>query len=129
MDTEARRKVVEHLYIAGTILLTVYGQLVLKWQVSKAGEIPPGPADKLTYLFRLLVNPLVISGLVAAFLAFLCWAAALSKFQLSYAYPFMSLAFGLVLLMSAILFRESLTLPKLLGLLLIALGITVASRR
>jgi len=129
MDTEARRKAVEHLYIAGTILLTVYGQLVLKWQVSKAGEIPPGTTDKLAYLFRLLGNPWVLSGLVAAFLAFLCWAAALSKFQLSYAYPFMSLAFALVLLMSAILFRESLTLPKLLGLLLIALGITVASRR
>jgi multidrug transporter EmrE-like cation transporter len=128
MDRDARRRAVEHLYIAGTIVLTVYGQLVLKWQVSRAGELPPGSADKLSFLFRLLLNPWVVSGLVAAFLAFLCWAAALSQFQLSYAYPFMSLAFALVLLMSAVLFHESLTVPKLLGLLLIALGITVGSR-
>jgi hypothetical protein len=38
--------------------------------------------------------------------------AALTKFELSYAYPFMSLAFVLVLLSSALLFHETVTMPQ-----------------
>lgn len=117
-----------HLYIAATVLLTVYGQLVLKWQVTRAGSLPIGAADKAGFLLRLLVNPWVISGLAAAFLAFLCWAAALTKFQLSYAYPFTSLAFVLVLFLSATFLREQITTPKVLGILLIVAGITIGSR-
>lgn len=128
MDNGRQRKAVDHVYIAGTIMLTVYGQLVLKWQVARAGSLPAETTDKVGFLLRLVLNPWVISGLAAAFLAFLCWAMALSKFQLSYAYPFMSLAFALVLFFSALLFREQVTVPKLLGMLLIVVGITVGSR-
>jgi len=54
--------------------------------------------------------------------------AAMTKLELSYAYPFMSLAFVLVLFLSAILFHEAVTVPKVLGLLLIIAGLIVASR-
>ena len=64
----------------------------------------------------------------AGFLALLCWLAALTKFELSYAYPFMSLAFVLVLILSALLFHETVTAAKVLGLLLVTAGIIVASR-
>jgi len=47
---------------------------------------------------------------------------------LSYAYPFMSLAFVFVLILSAILFHEALTVPKVLGVGLVVAGIIVASR-
>ena len=30
----------DYLYIVGTVLLTVYGQLVLKWQVGRLGALP-----------------------------------------------------------------------------------------
>ena len=52
----------------------------------------------------------------------------MTKFELSYAYPFMSLAFVLVLVLSAVLFHEPLTVPKILGVLLIIIGIVVGSR-
>ena len=58
----------------------------------------------------------------------LCWLAAMTKFELSYAYPFMSLAFVLVLVLSALLFHEALTTAKILGVLLIIAGIIVGSR-
>jgi multidrug transporter EmrE-like cation transporter len=128
MKLQTRGGAVDHLYIAATILLTVYGQLVLKWQVTRAGPLPLGVADKAFFLGRLLLNPWVISGLAAAFLAFLSWAAALTKFQLSYAYPFTSLAFVLVLFLSAVFLREQITTPKVLGILLIVAGITVGGR-
>lgn len=118
----------DFLYIVATILFTVYGQLIVKWQVSKAGLFPVSTAERLGFLFRLVFNPWILSALAASFLALLSWMAAMTKFQLSYAYPFMSLAFVLVLFMSAVLFHEGITLPKLLGLGFIVIGIVIGSR-
>ncbi|MDB9312956.1 EamA family transporter [Spirulina sp. CS-785/01] len=118
-----------YLYIFFTILFTVYGQIVIKWQVQLAGAFPQENIGKLQYLTKLLLNPWVISGFVSAFLAALSWMAAMTKFDLSYAYPFMSLAFVLVMFFSAIFFEESITLPKSIGLALIVLGIIIGSKR
>lgn len=117
-----------YFYIALTILFTVYGQLVLKWQVSQAGSLPVGIGSKVVFLFALLLNPWIVSGFISAFLASLCWMAAMTKFDLSYAYPFMGLTFVLVLLGSGIFFGEVITPIKIAGTTLIVLGIMVASQ-
>jgi len=117
-----------YLYVLGSVLCTVFGQIVVKWQVSKAGALPETFAQKIPFLLKLVLNPWVITSMAAGFLALVCWLAAMTKFELSYAYPFMSLAFVLVLILSAILFHETVTLPKVLGVLLVISGIIVASR-
>jgi drug/metabolite transporter (DMT)-like permease len=124
----ARKAMVDYSYIFGTVLFTVYGQLVVKWQVSKAGALPTAFSAKMLFFAKLILNPWIMSGMAAAFLAMLCWLSAMSKFELSYAYPFMSLAFVLVLILSAVLFHETVTVPKVLGLALVVGGIIVASR-
>jgi uncharacterized membrane protein len=109
-------------------MLTVYGQLVIKWQVVRAGAFPVELADRIWFLLHLIFNPWVISGLAAGFLAFLCWVVALSEFELSYAYPFMSLTFVLVLLFSGIFFGEAITTTKVLGIFLIIAGVALGSQ-
>ena len=118
----------DYLSILGTILFTVYGQIVLKWQVSRLGPLPLEMGDKLLVLARLLVNPWVMSCIVAGLLAFLCWIAALTRFQLTYAYPFVSVTFALVLIAGAIFFGESLTVGKVAGVAFIILGVVIGSR-
>ncbi len=117
-----------YVYVAFTILLTVYGQLVIKWQVMGAGEFPDATTDKLWFLAKLLVNPWVISGLAAALLAAISWMAAMTKLDLSHAYPFTSLAFVLVLIASALFLHEPVTGPKIAGIALICLGIVIGSQ-
>ena len=119
---------VSYIYIALTIIFTVYGQIVIKWQASNAGPFPEDFNDKLLFLLRLVFNPWVLSGLAAAFLASLAWMAAMTKFDLSHAYPFMSLAFVLVLFLSAFFFNEPLTFSKIAGMALIVVGILVGSQ-
>ena len=114
--------------ILGTVLLTVFGQIVLKWQIAKAGALPAGFTAKVFFLVGQIWNPWILSGVGAGFLAFLCWMAALTKFELSYAYPFMSSSFLLVLILSVALFHEALTLPKIVGVALVIVGIIVGSR-
>lgn len=117
-----------YLYIFFTILLTVYGQVAIKWQVDLVGSLPDEAHGKINFLITLLLNPWIISALVAAFLASLCWMAAMTKFELSHAYPFMSLNFVFVLLLSGWLLNEPISLPKIMGISLICIGTVVAAR-
>ena len=114
--------------VFATVLLTVYGQIVIKWQVLAAGAFPATTAEQMWFLLRLLVNPWVISALAAALAAALTWMAAMTELELSHAYPFMSLAFILVLVLSAWFFHEPVSWQKLAGLALICAGIVVGSQ-
>jgi multidrug transporter EmrE-like cation transporter len=117
-----------YFYVSMTIFFTVYGQLVLKWQVNEAGQLPVDLGGKIFFLFKLLLNPWIISGFVSAFVAALSWMAAMTKFELSYAYPFVSITFVLVVLSGAIFFNEPLSWPKIAGMVLIVGGILVGSQ-
>ena len=111
-----------------TILGMVYSQLAIKWHMAGVGPLPEALPEKLGFLGAQLFNPWILSGLAAAFLAALSWMAAMTQFDLSYAYPFTSLSFVLVLALSVHLFHEPVSLPKVLGLALIISGIIVGSR-
>jgi multidrug transporter EmrE-like cation transporter len=114
--------------IALTVVLTVYGQLVFKWRVDDAGDFPSAGSDRLDYLLRLFLDPWVISVFVSALLASVTWALALTRFELSFAYPFMALSFVLVLAFGGVFLSESVTVAKVAGVSLIVLGLIVASR-
>lgn len=116
-----------YLLVGLTITFTVYGQLAIKWQVLRAGALPEGWIPKFAFLLRLLLNPWVISALAAAFLAAMCWMGAMTRLQLSQAYPFMALTFILVTLLAGVFFSEPVSLPKLAGLALVVLGLIVGS--
>ena len=118
----------DYFYIAATIGLTVYGQLILKWRISQFGAPPADFLEKFKFSILLLLDPAILSGFVAAFLAMLAWMVAMTKFELSHAYPFMSLNFVVVLLLSGWLLNEPVTLQRALGVGLIVLGTVVAAR-
>lgn len=117
-----------YLYIAATIFFTVYGQLILKWRITGYGALPEFFSDKLIFLIKLLFDPWIFSGFASAFIASFFWMAAMTKFELSFAYPFMSGAFVLVFIFSVFFLNEPVTWQKIAGLILIVTGIIVTSR-
>lgn len=117
-----------HLYVFLTLAFTVYGQLVLKWQMQGVGSLPESLPAKLLFLIKLLLNPWILSGLCSAFLASLAWMAAMTRLEMSYAYPFMSLAFVLVLLFGALFLGEPVNAAKVGGTLMVVAGLVVISR-
>ena len=114
-----------YAYILLTIVLTVFGQLVLKWRLAAYGALPEDLLERASFLLRLVLDPYIFSGLAAAFVAALAWMAALTQLELSRAYPLMSLSFALVLVLSAWLLGEQLSLHKAGGVALIVLGAVV----
>ncbi|MBI2297084.1 MAG: EamA family transporter [Betaproteobacteria bacterium] len=117
-----------YVYVACTVLLTVYGQLVIKWQVLAAGAFPETAGEKMLFLARLLINPWIVSALAAALAASMTWMAAMTRLDLSHAYPFLSAVFIFVPLASVLLFNEPVTSPKVVGLVLIVAGIVIGSQ-
>ena len=121
-----------YFYIAATIFFTVYGQLALKYRMNTLepfkDSIDIGLLEKILHVFRLLLDPWIFSGFFAAFIASFFWILAMSKFEISYAYPFMSSAFVLVLVLSYYLFSENLSMQKIVGMIFIVLGIIISSR-
>lgn len=112
-------------YVIGTILFTVYGQIILKWRISQLGELPEPLFEKFKKLVFFLFDPYIFSGFVSAFIASLCWMAAMTKFEITKAYPFMSLAPALVFLIGVLFLNEEFTWGKVIGLILIILGTIV----
>ncbi len=115
-----------YLYIFGTLFFTVYGQIILKWRLSQLKVVlPERMTDKVVYLIKLVFDPFVLSGFAAAFIASLFWMAAMTKFEITKAYPFMSLAPALVFVIGMVFLGEQFTIGKLVGLILIIVGTIV----
>lgn len=117
-----------YLYIVATIFLGVYSQLIIRWQVSLAGALPFDFSGKIWFVARLLLNPWIISSVAATFFGGLTWMMAMTKFETSYAYPFISLQFVIILAASILIFGESFSFGKLIGTLLVVSGIVIVAR-
>ena len=121
-------RLMDHIFIFNTVILTVYSQLIMRWQVSAAGSLPTNLSDKFDYVITLLLNPWVMSGIVATFFAGVSWMLAMTKFEISYAYPFVSLNYILVLAAGFLFFQETVSITKLAGSALVILGIFVIAK-
>jgi multidrug transporter EmrE-like cation transporter len=115
-------------WLALTVGLTVYGQLVFKWRLDVAGAVPSSLRDRLDYVTGLVFEPWMVSVALSVVFASVAWWATLREFELSYAYPFMALSFVLVLLLSGVFFSESITSARVIGVLLVVAGLIVSSQ-
>jgi undecaprenyl phosphate-alpha-L-ara4N flippase subunit ArnF len=110
-----------------TILFTVCGQIILKWRIKKTGWAITGSdfLEKIKCYCELLFDQFVLFSLVSAFMAFVFWTMAMTKFEITIAYPFMSLAPAIVFIFGIFILNETFTVGKIIGLVLIILGTIV----
>ena len=120
---------ISHFYIFLSVIFAVTSQLIIKWKMSAFYFTEHDSLiDKFTFAFTMLLNPWIMLSIFMTLLSGLSWMIAMTKFDLSYAYPFTALGFVMVVLFSALLFREPLTYEKIAGLLFVVIGIYIASR-
>ena len=110
--------------IVSSILLGVVGQLSLKKGV---GSIV-GAGDPLAFLSGALVSPFIWLGFGAYAISSLIWLVVLSKVDLSYAYPMVALGYVLVVMASAVLLREQVSMARWLSLVVICVGVAMLAR-
>jgi multidrug transporter EmrE-like cation transporter len=117
-----------YVAIAATVVLTVYGQGVVKWRVDDAVNPPPGVRRQLEWALDLALQPWVLTAGVAVILGSLAWLAALAQLDLSVAYPLLSVSLVLVVFLGVVAFDEPLSAPKVAGALLVVAGLVLANR-
>ena len=77
---------------------------------------------------RVVLNPWVFSGLSCYAISIVLWMYALSKVQVSFAYPFLSVGYVIVVGAAYLFFREPVSVMKLAGIALICAGVVLVAR-
>ena len=106
------------IIIIGVIFAAI-GQVSWKLGMNQVGQLA---TLDLTTLSTVLLNPYVLLGFVMYGLSTIFWLIALSKKDLSFVYPFISLTYVLVLVLSSLVLKESIGINKLAGTLIIMLA-------
>lgn len=120
---------ITHLYIFLSIAFAVSSQLIIKWKMSgyDLGQ-HMGIGEKFYFAFTMLLNPYIMLSIFLTLLSGLSWMIAMTRFDISYAYPFTTLGFVFILLFSSILFHEPITWQKIIGMIFIIIGIIITSK-
>lgn len=106
----------------------VAGQLMLKIGMSKMGALEISMAALPAITWRMATSPWVVGGLVIYVSGIFFWLLALNRVDLSFAYPFASLSYVLIFLSSWLLLGEQITMPRVMGMLVICLGVVLVAR-
>jgi drug/metabolite transporter (DMT)-like permease len=110
-----------------SMFLGVAGQLFIKKGLNMLGNINFASGIISSYT-KIFLSPFIIIGILIYFLGVFFWLYALSKVNLSFAYPFVSLSYILVVFSSWWLLGESISLLRWTGVMAICLGVFLISR-
>lgn len=78
--------------------------------------------------FKIIANVNLIAGLICCVIGLSVWVVALSRIEVSIAYPLLSIGYVINAIASFYFFNESLTVEKLLGVGIILIGVFVLAR-
>lgn len=115
-------------YILIAVLASATGQVLLKKGMGSMGALTLSLDQLVGILWRIGTNPYVVIGLTIYVCGTVFWLAALSRVDLSYAYPFASLSYVIMLVASWLLFSENITPVRLLGTIVVGLGVFLISQ-
>jgi drug/metabolite transporter (DMT)-like permease len=115
------------LLLFAVLAFTVYSQLMMRSRALVHAAELHGAQSKLHYLVLMFTDVGVLSALLAAFLAGVCWMMVLGRLEVTYAYPFMAFTFVLVPFGAWTLLGEPLPAIQLLGIALIVAGVTISA--
>ena len=108
-----------YLFVLLTIILTVYGQLIIKARALQHSL----DSENFSFLIKMFIDPWVLSGLICAFAASATWMLAVQSANLSVIYPLMAMTFVLVPLFAVYFFGDHLNVSQMFGLTLIIVGV------
>ncbi|MCP4049915.1 MAG: EamA family transporter [bacterium] len=105
------------------ILVRTAGDICFKYAVNKLNLTS---VSKLGANVRSMAfNPFLWAGLILGISNMILWCFSLNRFDLSYAYPFLSISYITVILSGKFLFNEHLDKNKIIGILFITTGALV----
>lgn len=111
-----------------TVLTNAVAQIMLKRGVLALGPLDFSASSPLVTISRVVFQPFVFGGLCVFVISMASHLYVLSKAELSFAYPFLSLAYVVVLAFAWFAFDEQVGMVRIAGVALICLGTVLVAR-
>ena len=116
----------EIVLILISILFGAVGQLLMKFGTMRAGTAEGEGVAAL--LLKYFTNLPILAGLSFYALSAVIWIFAISKVELSYAYPMVALGYVVVVTVSYFAFGESVGVLRIAGLVTIIAGVLMLAK-
>ncbi len=110
------------------VLLNAVAQIVLKKGMSLIGNISVDLNSIIHMVLKATTNVYIYLGLFCYVLSFLVWLVVLSRTEVSYAYPFLSIGYIVAAIVGYFWLGESMTFYKVGGIALICCGVFLLYR-
>ena len=112
-----------------SVTFNVTANILLKTGVVKTGGISAETTDVITNMLKVATSPYIVIGLALYGFSFLIWLRVLTFNDLSRSYPIFATFVFLITTLGSILFlKESITILRVVGILIMLTGIFIVSR-
>lgn len=115
------------LILAG-VLLNAAAQLLLKAGTNAIGPFAFDAGNIVPVGMRLAFEPHIVTGIACYLVSLVVWLMALSRVEVSIAYPMLSIGYVVNAIAAWALFGEAVTPMRLAGIGIIVLGVFVVAR-
>ncbi len=115
------------LLMAG-VLLNAAAQLLLKAGVNSVGLFEFSRTNLLPVGWKLATEPHIVGGLACYVISVVVWIMALSRVEVSVAYPMLSVGYIVNAVAAWYLFGEALSPMRMAGIGVIILGVYIVAR-
>lgn len=115
-------------FILFTVFTNAAAQMLLKYGMMHLGPLSFSGVNPVVKILSIVFNPFVFLGLATFVISMASHLYVLSKVELTYAYPFPSLAYVLVAFAAWFLFGEELNASRIGGIALICFGTILIAR-
>jgi len=114
------------LLVIVAVCFSAAGELCLKSGMDQIGILTF--SNLWPTLGRIVTNARIVTGFASIGVGAVFWLAVLSRVNLSWAYPMLSLGYILVLLFSALVLREPVSALRWIGALVVVVGVFLITR-
>jgi len=110
------------------VFLNAGAQITLKQGMRGIGPFAFSLGNVIPVGIKIFLNPFVAMGLICYVVSVVVWLMVLSRVEVSYAYPLLSVGYIVVAFAGKTLLNESFGLDRWAGVLIIALGVYLITR-
>lgn len=110
------------------VLLNAAAQLLLKAGTNTVGHFAFDKTNILPVGWQLATEPHILGGLTCYVVSVVVWIMALSRVEVSIAYPMLSIGYVVNAVAAYYLFGEAVSSMRLIGIGIIILGVYIVAR-
>ncbi len=112
--------------ILASVLLNALAQLLIRKGMLCIGEV--GVTSLFANLGVMITNAWLWGAMLSYAVSILLWMAVLSRVEVSFAYPFLSIGYIVAAVVGYAVFNEHLSATRIAGIIVICLGVILISR-